>query len=205
MLETAFNFYGTAISWLEAVAFVLAIVNVILNVREVHWAWPLAIISSALYVWLFYVSKLYGETGLNVFFAISAAWGWWQWLFGHRSVGTAPLSPVRMPLLRGWVITVAAWAVLWLGIGLFLRAVTDNDALWIDAFATSGSVVGTVLLARKYIENWPVWLVVNAVSIALFIYKSLLLTALLYIILFVLAVWGWRAWHVQISKPEHNA
>jgi nicotinamide mononucleotide transporter len=199
MLETAFNFFGAAISWLEVVAFILALANVVCSVRESHWAWPLAIVSSALYVWLFLVSKLYGETGVNVFFVLSAVWGWWQWLFGHRRGETAPLAPVRMQPSRGWMLALSAWAVLWAAVGLFLRSVTDSDVPWADAFVTSGSIVGTVLLARKYIENWPIWLVVNAASIALFVYKSLLLTTLLYAILLGLTLWGWRVWHLRVT------
>jgi nicotinamide mononucleotide transporter len=203
MLATAFNFFGAAISWLEVLAFVLALANVVCSVRESHWAWPLAIISSVLYVWLFFVSKLYGETGVNVFFVVSAVWGWWQWLFGHRRGDMAPLAPARMTPTRGWVFALSSWGLLWSVVGLFLRIATDSDVPWADAFVTSGSIVGTVLLARKYIENWAIWLVVNAASVALFVYKSLLLTAILYAILLVLTLWGWRVWHGRIAATIH--
>ena len=85
MLETAFTLLGTAVTWLEVIAFVLALANIAFNVFEIHWGWPLAIVASALYVWLFYASKLYGEASVNIFFALTALWGWWQWLRGSRS------------------------------------------------------------------------------------------------------------------------
>lgn len=199
MLQTAFTFYGAAVSWLELTGFILALANVICSVRESHWAWPLAIVSSALYVWLFYVSKLYGESGVNLFFVASAVWGWWQWLFGHRRGSQAPLAPVRMHGHMVLQIAVASWIFLWIAVSMILSKTTDTDVAWADGFVTSGSVIGTVLLARKYIENWPVWLVVNAASITLFVYKSLWLTALLYAILFGLSAWGWRVWHVRLA------
>ncbi len=193
MLETAFSFGGVAVSWLELLAFALAIANVLCAIREIHWAWPLAIVASLLYAWLFAVNRLYGEMGVNIFFALAAAWGWWQWLFGHRVQSQEPLRVMHLPL-KGLTLSVLAWGLLWLLFGLFLDQATDSDVPWLDAFVTAGSVVGTVLLARKFIENWPLWLIVNAVSVFLFAAKALYLTVLLYALLFLLALAGWRRW-----------
>lgn len=193
MLETAFTLLGTAVTWLEVIAFVLALANIACNVLEIHWGWPLTIVASALYAWLFYASKLYGEAGVNVFFAVAAVWGWWQWLRGHRAVSNAPLRVARLDR-KGLVLTVGAWAILWIVCALLLRSITDSDAPVADAFVTAGSIVGTVLLGRKFIENWPLWLIVNAASIVLFVYKGLHLTVTLYMIFFLLAIWGWIGW-----------
>ncbi len=197
MLDTAFHFIGSPVSWLEAVAFVLALAMVFASAYERSVTWPLAIVSSALYVWLFYVSKLYGETLVNVFFVLSAVWGWTQWLFGHRAQSSAPLRVDRLSG-KGLALALAAWQVGWIALALFLGRYTDSDVPWADAFVTAGSLVGTILLARKHIENWPVWIVVNAASVALFLYKSLWLTALLYAILFVMSFWGWHLWRRKI-------
>ena len=201
MLDTAFTLLGTAVTWLEVIAFVLALANIACNVYEIHWGWPLTIIASVLYAWLFYASKLYGEAGVNVFFALAALWGWWQWLRGHRSGSSAPLRIARLDS-QGIVITVAGWAVAWLGCALLLRAITDSDVPWADGFVTAGSVVGTVLLGRKFIENWPIWLIVNAASVALFAYKGLTLTVVLYVIFFGLAIWGWIGWRERLARSE---
>ena len=198
MLATAFTLFGTAATWLEVIAFVLALANIACNVFEIHWGWPLTIIASALYVWLFYVSKLYGEAGVNVFFAVAAVWGWWQWLRGHRADSKSPLKIARLDR-NGIVITLGAWAVLWVVCTMLLRAITDSDVPLADGFVTAGSIVGTVLLGRKFIENWPLWLVVNAASIVLFIYKGLHLTVVLYVIFFLLAVWGWIGWTKRLK------
>lgn len=199
MLATAFQFFGAAVSWLEAVAFVLALAMVICSAYEKPLTWPLAIVSSALYVWLFYVSKLYGETVVNVFFVLSGLYGWFQWLFGHRARTPEPLRVAVLPK-RGITITVAAWAIGWLLFGAFLSRYTDSDVPWADAFVTSGSFVGTALLAKKYIENWSVWIAVNAASVALFLYKSLWLTTLLYAILFAFSFWGLRIWRRALGS-----
>lgn len=201
MLDTAFTLLGTAVTWLEVIAFVLALANIACNVFEIHWGWPLTIVASVLYAWLFYASKLYGEAGVNVFFAVAALWGWWQWLRGHRAGSSAPLRIARLDS-QGVAITVAGWAAAWLGCALLLRAITDSDVPWADGFVTAGSVVGTVLLGRKFIENWPIWLIVNAASVALFAYKGLTLTVVLYVIFFGLAIWGWIGWRERLARSE---
>ena len=193
MLATAFTLLGTAVTWLELLAFVLALANIACNVFEIHWGWPLAIIASLLYALLFYASKLYGEAGVNLFFAAAAVWGWWQWLRGHRR-GSGALLRIERLDLRGLLWCVAGYAVSWLVLALLLRSITDSDVPWADGFVTAGSIIGTLLLGRKFIENWTVWLLVNAASVALFAYKGLHLTVVLYVIFFLLAIWGWFGW-----------
>lgn len=199
MLETAFHFAGSPVSWLETIAFVLALAMVICSAYEHPATWPLAIVSSALYVWLFYVNKLYGETIVNVFFVLSGAWGWFQWLFGHRKHSREPLRVAALDA-RGVSLTLIGWIAGWIGFALFLKHFTDSTVPWADAFVTAGSFTGTILLARKYIENWPVWLVVNAASVALFIYKALWLTTLLYAILLAFSFFGWYLWRKALTS-----
>lgn len=198
MLEPAFTFLGTAVTWLEAIAFVLALANIVCNVREIHWAWPLAIVASLLYAWLFQASRLYGEAGVNVFFAAAALWGWWQWLYGHRKTMPGRLRVAQLDA-RGRIGSMLGWVLLWGLLALVLEHATDSDVPYADAFVTAGSIVGTVLLGRKFIENWWVWLIVNAASVALFVYKALWLTAVLYAIFFGLALWGLAHWRRQVA------
>ncbi len=197
MLETAFTLWQTPVTWLEVLAFVLALANIACNVYEIHWGWPLTLVASLLYAWLFEASKLYGEASVNVFFALTAIWGWWHWLKGHRSDNTGPLR-VQVLHRSARAAYALAWLLLWLLCSAVLHFITDSDVVWADGFVTAGSVIGTVLLGRKYLENWPVWLVVNAASMALFWYKNLTLTVLLYGIFFVLAIWGWRGWKARM-------
>ncbi len=192
LFATAFLAWGASVSWLEIVAFVIAIAMVLCNMRVNVVAWPLAIASSLLYGLLFWNSRLYGDAALQVFFVAVAAWGWWQWSRGTDRDGRTLV--VRTLSWRGRAGALLAFAVAWPAIGLFLARATDTDVPWWDAFPTAGSIVGQWLLGRKYVENWPTWLVVNVVATALFAYKGLWLTVLLYAIFAVLSVLGWRAW-----------
>ena len=155
-------------------------------------AWPLAIISSALYFLLFWNSRIYGDASLQLLFIAVAAWGWWQWLRGTAADGSA--LRVQWLTLRERVLACAAVLTLWPLIGLFLKHCTDTDVPWWDAFPTAASIVGQWLLGRKYVENWAAWLVVNVVSVGLFAYKGLWLTLLLYALFVAMSVAGWRAW-----------
>jgi len=192
MFAAAFSLWGSPVTWLELVAVVIALAMVACNMRVNPLAWPLAITSSALYGLLFLDSRLYGEAGLQVFFIVMASWGWWQWLRGTGDDG-GRLRVRSLEAGRRWRVLLAM-GIAWPALGLLLDHATDSDVPWWDAFPTAGSVIGQWLLARKYVENWLVWAVVNVVSVLLFAYKGLWLTVALYS-LFVLLSWlGWRAW-----------
>jgi len=192
LFTVAFTAWGADATWLEIVAVVLAIAMVVLNIRVNPLAWPLAIASSLLYFLLFWKSRLYGEASLQIFFVAVAGWGWWQWLRGTLPDGSA--LRVRSLGPRGRAIMIVAWLAAWPAAGGFLMRFTDNDVPWLDAFPTAGSVIGQWLLGRKYVENWPVWVVVNVVSVALFAYKQYWLTALLYLLFIAMSFVGWKAW-----------
>jgi nicotinamide mononucleotide transporter len=196
MLQTAFTLFGAGVTWLEVIAFALALVCVILNVLEIHWAWPLAIAASLLYAGLFFDSRLYGDVAVQGFFVVSSAWGWYQWLFGRRAGAAGGATPLRIARLGGRraLAVGVAWLALWPLLGLALAQFTDTDVPYFNALPTVGSFIGQVLMALKFVETWPVWLLVNAVSVVLYATKSLWLTSLLYVIFAALAVAGWRRW-----------
>ena len=197
-LLPAFTLFGAAVTWLEVVAFVLALCMVWANLRVNPLGWPLAIISSLLYALLFADSKLYGEAGLQFVFLALALWSWWQWLRGTTAAGAS--LPVRhlQPRQRLWAAaaTLAAWPLL----GLLLKHSTDSDVPFFDALPTAASITAQVLLGRKLVDNWPLWLAVNIVSVALFAYKGLWLTVVLYGLFALLSVVGWRAWRQKAAQ-----
>jgi nicotinamide mononucleotide transporter len=192
LFAQAFTLWGAPVTRLELVAFVLALAMVMFNIRVNPTGWPLAIVSSLLYFALFWDSRLYGEAGLQIFFALVAGWGWWQWLRGTQHDGSA--LRVRSLGARGRWAALAMLGAAWPATGLFLATATDTDVPWWDAFPTAASVLGQWLLGRKYIETWPTWVVVNVTSVALFASKGLWLTSLLYTLFVALSFLGWREW-----------
>ena len=202
-LGIAFTALGAQVSWLEAAAFSLALACVVLTVLEKHWGWPLAILSSVLYALLFQSFRLYGEAVLQLFFVGIAVWGWWQWLYGHRPNGADPSPSRGIRIARLTALArfglLLAWLIAWCLIGILLGRTTDSDVPWFDAFPTAGSVLGQVLLARKYVETWAVWIIVNLASVALFAYKELMLTAVLYLAFATLALIGHLRWQRSLA------
>ncbi|NRF68417.1 nicotinamide mononucleotide transporter [Aquincola sp. S2] len=172
---------------------------VVCNWRVNPLAWPLAMLSSAMYGLLFAHSKLYGEAGLQLVFITVAGWGWWQWLRGTGAHGE-PLRVHALSRAPRWQLaaaTLAAWPLL----GLLLQHATDSTVPYLDALPTVGSLAGQFLLGRKLVENWPVWVAVNVFSVGLFAIKGLWLTVLLYALFAVMALVGWRAWN-RLLRPN---
>ena len=192
LLASAFTAWGVPVTWLEIVAFALSVWMVGCEMRVHVLAWPLAMASSLLYSLLFVDGRLYGEGSLQLFFVAMSAWGWWQWKRGHDAAGHA-LVVHGLARATAWRVAAAS-AVGWPLVGWLLHRFTDSDVPFLDALPTVGSVTGTFLLGRKYIENWPTWIAVNAFSVGLFAYKGLWLTVILYALFAVLSVAGWRTW-----------
>ena len=186
------NLLGLATTPLELISFVLAVVTVLLNIRQNHWAWLFSILSSATYALVLFDSRLYGDTGLQLVFIVLSIWGWCQWLkVGSDDGGGIEVSRLSA---RGWCWSVAAWLAGFAILAWFLHGYTDTDVPRIDGFLTAGSLLGQWLLARKKLENWVVWIAVDVLYVGLYLYKSLMLTALLYAIFVALALAGLRAW-----------
>jgi nicotinamide mononucleotide transporter len=192
--------WGVPVSKLEALAFVLSVWMVACNLKVNPLGWPLAIASSALYGLLFARSRLYGEASLQLVFVVLSIWGWWQWLKGvdDQQQALTVRALTRAGIGRFALITLCLWPAC----GYLLSHITDSDVPYWDALPTAGSLVGQWLLARKWLENWSCWLLVNLVSMGLFAYKQLWLTVILYGIFAALSVWGWRQWRALISAES---
>ncbi|MCC6071812.1 nicotinamide riboside transporter PnuC [Massilia sp. GCM10020059] len=192
---------GFATTPLELISFVLAVITVVLNIRQTHWAWLFSILSSATYGVVFFGARLYGDMALQVVFIVVSVWGWYQWLYGGaRHQG---LVVTRLSAASRWY-AIGAWLVGFALIALFLRTWTNTDVPHIDGFLTAGSLVGQVLLSRKKVENWHVWIAVDVLYVGLYVYKGLMLTAILYAVFIVLAWIGLRTWS-RIAQQEVKA
>jgi nicotinamide mononucleotide transporter len=183
--------FGLVTTPLELLSFILSIITVALNIRQLHWAWFFSILSSGLYAVVFLDARLYGDMGLQFVFILTSIWGWHLWLWGDRD--HSALMVTRLTKKSG-ASSVVGWSVGFVVLAWFLKAYTDTDVPNADGFLTAGSLLGQVLLSRKKIENWLVWIVVDVLYIWLYLYKGLMLTAALYAVFVIMAIIGWRAW-----------
>ena len=189
---------GFSTTPLELISFVLSVITVALNIRQNHWAGLFAIVSSAAYGVVFYGARLYGDMGLQLVFIVVSVWGWYQWLHGGEHNDTLPVTGLT---LRGWVRALLAWVVLFALLASFLSHFTNTDVPQVDGFLTAGSLVGQVLLSKKKIENWHVWIAVDVLYVGLYAYKGLMLTAVLYALFCVMAAAGLLAWR-KAARPR---
>ncbi len=150
----------------------------------------MGILSAALYVIVFFQAKFYADMGLNVYYLLISFYGWATWASARNKTG------VKMPVknIRGIPLILSAVSIvlLFAGIGVILDKFTDSPLPYWDALTTSGSIVATWMLTRKYIEHWILWVVIDLISLGLYIYKGLYPTAVLFIIYSVMAVVGYR-------------
>ena len=186
---------------MEIIAFTLSLICVALNAYGHILTWPLMIASSAAYAWVFQDAKLFGDAWLQGVFILLAIYAWKTWSKSTQTEGannSSSSSFKRMP--RSWyLIGSLCWSGLFLIIHYLLVNHTSSDVPLIDAFLTAGSLLATYMSAQKWLENWLVWIFVNSFYIALYIYKDLHLTALLYGLFIVLAVLGWIQWSKKIK------
>ena len=184
-----------AMSPWEAVAVIFAIAYLLLAVRENILCWLFALLSTAIYTILFWDVSLLMESALNVYYMAMAVYGWQQWTRGGGNGGGEPHALGIQTLSgRQHVLVIAAIAILSLVSGYLLGE--HSLAVWpyVDSFTTWASVITTYLVTRKYLENWLYWIVIDTVSIPLYIDRGLSLTALLFVAYVVIAVIGYFKW-----------
>jgi nicotinamide mononucleotide transporter len=194
--------YFRATTAVELIAVALAIAYLLLAIRASAWCWPLAFASSALYVYVFAGAHLYMDGVLNLFFAAMAAYGWYQWRHGGPDRGALSIS--RAPL-RVHLAALCVIGVLTLSFGAVLGRYTNQAWPYVDSFIAWASVVTTWLAARKYIENWPYWIAIDAIAIPVYFNRHLRFTALLFCVYVALAFVGWLHWQRTSSRQEQLA
>ena len=176
---------------IEIVAVLLGIANIVLIIRRSVWNFPVAIVMVALYFIIFRDAKLYSDAGLQIFFAAINLYGWWSWNRNKDDSGV--ISVRRLPAtgyalwITGSILAIWAW-------GAIMHAETDASYPYWDASVAMLSILGQILMTRRFVENWHYWIIVNIISVPLYIVKDLHLTAGLYGIFLVLAIAGLVEW-----------
>lgn len=178
-------------SQLELIAVVLGLANIGLLVRRSIWNYPFGMAMVALYLVIFYEAKLYAEAGLQVFFFVVQAWGWYLWA---RAGGMDHAVSVRWMRWPARIASLAIIASVTAGLGALMHYLTDAVMPFADAAIAAASIVAQVLLSVRRIENWILWIGIDIGAIALYINRDLHLTAGLYGAFLVLATAGLFQW-----------
>jgi nicotinamide mononucleotide transporter len=189
--------YGLA----EAAGAVLGVIYVLLAIRENAWCWPIGLANAALFAAVFFHARLYGAAALQGVYVVLSVYGWHEWRRG--GAGESPLPVSRTPARWGVVLALlgAAGSV---GFGLFL-ARTNAALPFTDASTTAFSLVAQWMATRKWLENWLVWIAVDAVYLVMYLSQQLYATTALYAVFLVMAVFGFRQWRTSLRAGVAGA
>ena len=193
-LQTAFDAAMSMSPW-EFAAVIFAIAYLLLAVKENIWCWFFAFISTAIYTSLFWDVSLLMDSALNVYYMAMAIFGWHQWTRnGEGGSGESHKSPIRSLSRRQHGLIITSIMLLSAVSGYLLGEYSGAAWPYVDSFTTWASVITTYLVARKYLQNWLYWIVIDIVSVPLYIDRGLNLTALLFVFYIIIAVLGYVSW-----------
>jgi len=180
----------------EALAVALAVAYLVLAIRQNAWCWAAAAASTLLYLFIMYDSRLYMQSLLQLYYLAMAAYGWYHWRHARTADGELPVTvwPLRY---HGFAIG-AVLLLVWVSAGLLDRY-SDGALPYVDAFTAWGAIVATFMVARKILENWLYWFVIDSVSIGLYLERELYFTAALFAAYLVMIVIGYRSWRASLA------
>jgi nicotinamide mononucleotide transporter len=189
-------------SGFELVAVALAIAYLVLAVREHIACWYAAFISTAIYLVIFFDVRLYMESALQIYYLGMAIFGWYQWRAPRAGAPGLQVTtwPLRRHILALFLIVSASLATAFL-----LSTYTDARLPLLDSLTTWGAVVTTWMVARKILENWAYWLIIDSLSIYLYLDRGLYFTALLFGVYIVIIGFGWVSWHRRYRAQPATA
>lgn len=178
-------------SWIEAIAALFGLVCVALVVRRSIWNYAFGIASTALLCGVFFEARLYSDALLQVFFVIVNLYGWRNWRRARLAEGDVVVERIAPRDRWLWAVGCAAATLVWGGL---MHRYTDASYPWPDAGIAITSVAAQILMARRAVENWALWIAVDIASIPLYAAKGLWLTTALYAVYLAMAVWGYVDW-----------
>lgn len=183
-------------TWTEILGFITGAASVLLAVRESAWNWPVGIANNIFFLILFWRARLYADAILQIVYIVISIFGWWNWVRGGD--GHTKLLVSRTMVRTGIVLavlTAAATALL----AIVLRRFSDSAAPFGDGVTTALSLAAQYMLSRKLLENWWVWMSADVIYIALYCYKSLYLTSVLYLLFLGMCIAGYVGWRKSLA------
>ena len=189
-------------NYLEIAGVAIGLLYLYLEYHANVWLWIVGVIMPAIYIFVYYDAGLYADMWISVYYILASVYGLIVWIRKHSASGQTPQDasekesdqgiksmPRRYYLWIGLIIIA-----LTLGIGMALSRLTDASVPWADGFTTALSIVAMWMLAKKYTQQWLMWIAADLASSALYIYKDLWLTSGLYLLYAIIAYFGYKRW-----------
>ncbi len=183
----------------ELLGAILGILYIFFSIRQNILTWATGLLTSLLYIYVFFQAKLYADMGLQGYYVFISIYGWYFWIKG-RKPENAQKVPVKRTSSDLWIKMAGASLLLYLIILFLLLKFTNSDVPYMDSLTTALSIVATWMLARKFIEHWLIWVFVDAFSVGLYIYKGLWATVVLFVVYTFMAVFGYFEWKKDLKN-----
>ena len=178
---------------IEIIGFLVGLAYLYFEYHANRLVWLMSVIMPMFSLWVYYRAGLYADFGINIYYLAIAVYGYVCWSFNLRKKKSRQLPISRMPG-RFYLSAVMIFGIIFVALALGLDNYTNSTVPWYDAFTTALSIVGLWMLARKYVEQWIVWFVVDIVCVGLYIYKQIPFYAVLYAVYTIIALFGYRKW-----------
>jgi nicotinamide mononucleotide transporter len=189
-----------SINWLEILGTAAGLVYVYLEIRAKIWLWPVGLFTAAVYVAVYFQHKFYADMGLQVYYAAASIYGWILW----AKPGKARANGLLISKAPGWLLIAYSVSVVLLTVclGWVLDNYTDTPVAYPDAFTSALGIIGTLMLAKKYLEQWHLWILANASCIAIYLSKELYFTSFLFAVYLAMSVAGYIQWGKMYKKQQ---
>ncbi len=187
---------------------ILEIAGFLIGLLYLYWEyhanprmWFASLIMPMISMWVYFSKGLYADFAMNIYYLLMGIYGYLAWTFNFHRREKAPL-PITHITAGTLAATLGVFALVYALIAAWLIYCTDSTVPYYDAFTTALSIIATWMLARKYIEQWIAWMMVDAVCVGLYIYKGIYFYAALYLIYTVIAILGYRKWRRLMTSPS---
>lgn len=193
-----FQVYG-----LEILGTLASIVYLYYSIREKIWCWPWGIVASVVSITIFFTVRLYADMGLQFYYLFISIYGWYYWLYGKSKQSGSHVVITRTLSFQWFLLLLAGIGTYILILGVLLYVpdwlqIEKSSMPYLDALTTAASIIATWMLARKLIEHWLLWIVIDALSMGMYLYKGLYFYAFLFVVYTVGALIGYVEWRKKI-------
>jgi len=190
-------------NYIELTGAILGFIYLYYSIKQKIWLWHFGILTSAFYIYVFFYSKFYADMALQVYYLIISFYGLYIWKYKINSNPKKEFCVSATPLKTA-LFLVSITIIQFVIIALILKYYTDSPLPYWDSFTTAASITATYMLTRKYIEQWLIWIIVDAVSLCLYFYKNLFPTSVLFLVYTVLAIYGYFEWKKTMISCHQN-
>ena len=185
-------------SWLEYIAVVFGIASVIFSRMENILVYPVGMINTAIYIYLYLTHGLYADASVNFYYTVMSILGWRMWTRKKEGHSTLIITKSNT---KDWLSTFIFFGICWAVLYFVLKKFTDSTVPMADSFTSAAAFTGMWLMNKKKIENWIWWIITDLASIPLNFYKHLVFTSFQYLVFLILAFMGYFTW---MKKLQHR-